>query len=120
MNHATARREVAAARQAGWYVNHWGQKYVPPGVTHEPKNELRRTPDRIAVMQAIASGQDTLNTLAAALPHKTRAQVENIVRRFGYAAPWVWTKELTHQGGENRYRLTERGAALLAEWRAQE
>lgn len=118
MTPAIARREVAAAREAGWYVNHWGQKYVPPGTAHAPKGEVRYNPMRKEILMAVAAGHETLSQITEAIPGgATRDQVNHVFRRFRSAHSWIFNAERGHaSNSEYHLTLTERGADLLRQW----
>lgn len=118
MTPAIARREVAAAREAGWYVNHWGQKYVPPHKCRGPSGEARFSPLRKEILVAVAAGHQTLTQITAAIPGDlSRDQVMQVFRRFKSAAEWAFNaKRARGSNGEYHLTLTDRGADLLRQW----
>lgn len=121
MTPEVARREHAAAREAGTFANRWNRinyDYQPTDRS-KPRAAVQFRPTRLRVLQAIADGDETLVQIAETMTgHSTPDQIVNTVRRFRTAAPWVFnvwqvTKPTNHMS------LTDAGAALLAEWRAK-
>jgi hypothetical protein len=124
MTPEVARREVAAAREAGWYVNHWGHKYVPPhpqsranrlAAKPAPVEGVNFNPTRLLFLQAVAKGSRTLRAVERATRgHLTHAQAANAYRGLCRAAPWAMETEFVGQVAH--FRLTDRGRALLEAW----
>jgi hypothetical protein len=119
MTPEVARREVKAARDAGWYQMTWHHKYIPPGgLADKPAPDARRhvlyKPMRRDILRAIAAGHATVNAIAATMPTKTREQVNVVFRKFRDAAPWALSISVIDR--QTHATLTDAGRELLRGW----
>lgn len=119
MTPEVARREVKAAREAGWYQMTWDMKYKPPGPAAKRRRVpgiVERTELRVEILRAIAAGHETLRAMSDAIKTaKTKDQVSNAFARLRIAAPWLLNVRTV--GCAFHVTLTDAGRAQLEAWK---
>jgi hypothetical protein len=115
-----ARREVAAAREAGWYATTWNTMLTQKDKdSMTARRQLRectkaRRENDMALLRVVAASDGTMRAIRAAMPEMNKNTISTLLRRnIERADPWISARSIPDPA-RNRNTINVYSLTLLA------